>query len=300
VRAYIQQTQFKDLEQTGWASSNYHYIGFDAHVIPANFLLFLRKVPRHSTPTPQGLGPQKLGTIQRVSSDPGIVNMTHIRELRLEPSWKMRLQDEFQQAYMQELRAYLLLRKKQGAVIYPPGPMIFNALDSTPFDHVKVVILGQDPYHGPGQAHGLCFSVPDGVPAPPSLVNIFKEIESDLGRAPKTKGNLQNWAEQGVLLLNAVLTVERGLAGSHQGKGWERFTDRIVTELNRHRNNLVFILWGSYAGKKGDSIDQSRHLVLKAPHPSPLSAHRGFFGCGHFSRANRYLNEHGHEPIRWS
>jgi len=226
--------------------------------------------------------------------------MTQDREIRLQPGWKNCLQDEFHQPYMQELRSFLLQRKKQGAVIYPPGALIFNALDSTPFEQVKVVILGQDPYHGPGQAHGLCFSVPDGVQTPPSLVNIFKEIESDLGVPCTSNGNLQRWAEQGVLLLNAVLTVERGHAGSHQGKGWERFTDRIVAELNQHRDNLVFLLWGSYAAKKGDSIDSSRHLVLKAPHPSPLSAHRGFFGCRHFSRANSYLQEHGLEPIHWA
>lgn len=226
--------------------------------------------------------------------------MTQDRALRLEPSWKNHLQDEFQQTYMQELRAFLLQRKQQGAVIFPPGPLIFNALDSTPFERVKVVILGQDPYHGPRQAHGLCFSVQDGVQAPPSLVNIFKEIESDLGVPCSSRGNLQSWAEQGVLLLNAVLTVEQGLAGSHQGKGWERFTDRVVAELNQRRQNLVFLLWGSYAAKKGDAIDPKRHLVLKAPHPSPLSAHRGFFGCRHFSRANGYLQEHGIEPVRWA
>jgi uracil-DNA glycosylase len=226
--------------------------------------------------------------------------MTQDRALRLEPSWKNHLQDEFQQTYMQELRAFLLQRKQQGAVIFPPGPLIFNALDSTPFERVRVVILGQDPYHGPRQAHGLCFSVQDGVQAPPSLVNIFKEIESDLGVPCSSRGNLQRWAEQGVLLLNAVLTVEQGLAGSHQGKGWERFTDRVVAELNQGRQNLVFLLWGSYAAKKGDAIDPSRHLVLKAPHPSPLSAHRGFFGCRHFSRANSYLQEHGIEPIHWA
>ena len=226
--------------------------------------------------------------------------MTQDREIRLQPGWKNCLQDEFHQPYMQELRSFLLQRKKQGAVIYPPGALIFNALDSTPFEQVKVVILGQDPYHGPRQAHGLCFSVQDGVQTPPSLVNIFKEIESDLGVPCTSNGNLQHWAEQGVLLLNAVLTVEQGQAGSHQGKGWERFTDRIVAELNQHRNNLVFLLWGSYAAKKGDAIDRSRHLVLKAPHPSPLSAHRGFFGCRHFSRANSYLQEHGLEPIHWA
>ncbi len=222
------------------------------------------------------------------------------REVRLEPGWKARLADEFEQPYMAVLRDFLLERKRAGAVIYPPGPLIFNALDSTPFDRVKVVILGQDPYHGPGQAHGLCFSVRDGVPPPPSLVNIYREIADDLGVPPPAGGNLQAWAEQGVLLLNAVLTVERGRAGAHQGKGWERFTDRVVAELNRHRDGLVFLLWGSYALKKGAAIDRSRHLVLTAPHPSPLSAHRGFFGCRHFSKANQYLENNGQEPIRWS
>lgn len=207
--------------------------------------------------------------------------------------------DEFHQPYIEQLRAFLLQRKQQGAVIYPPGRQIFNALDSTPFDQVKVVILGQDPYHGPGQAHGLCFSVPDGVAIPPSLINIYQEIERDIGQRLPDSGNLQHWAGQGVLLLNAVLTVEQSRAGSHQGKGWEKFTDRVVRELNDGRSNLVFMLWGSYAMKKGAMIDRSRHLVLTAPHPSPLSAHRGFFGCRHFSDANRYLREHGQEPIRW-
>ena len=190
-------------------------------------------------------------------------------------------------------------RKGNGAVIYPPGEFIFNALNSTPFDAVKVVILGQDPYHGPGQAHGLCFSVQDGVAVPPSLLNIYKELEADLGSSRPPGGNLQHWAEQGVLLLNAVLTVERGRAGAHQGKGWEKFTDRIVSELNDSRDGLVFMLWGSYAMKKGAMIDRSRHLVLTAPHPSPLSAHRGFFGCRHFSKANTWLEQHGKPPIRW-
>jgi uracil-DNA glycosylase len=226
--------------------------------------------------------------------------MNEQREIRLEASWKSRLADEFARPYMEELRAFLLERKRNGAVIYPPGPLIFNALDSTPFERVKVVILGQDPYHGPGQAHGLCFSVPDGVPPPPSLLNIYREVASDLGVSPPASGNLRPWVEQGVLLLNAVLTVERGRAGAHQGKGWERFTDRVIAELNRGRDGLVFMLWGSYALQKGAAIDRSRHLVLTAPHPSPLSAHRGFFGCRHFSRANRYLQEHGVEPIRWA
>ena len=227
-------------------------------------------------------------------------SVTQTREIRLESSWKSRLQDEFRQPYMDQLRAFLLQRKRQGAVIYPPGPMIFNALNSTPFEQVKVVILGQDPYHGPGQAHGLCFSVPDGVPIPPSLANIYAEIEQDTGLKSPGSGNLRRWAVQGVLLLNAVLTVERGRAGAHQGKGWERFTDRVVKALNDGRDGLVFMLWGSYAMKKGAAIDRARHLVLTAPHPSPLSAHRGFFGCRHFTRANRYLQEHGRKPIDWT
>jgi uracil-DNA glycosylase len=226
--------------------------------------------------------------------------MTEQREIRLESSWKTRLTPEFSQPYMTSLREFLLQRKKAGAVIYPPGGKIFKALDSTPFDAVKVVILGQDPYHGPGQAHGLCFSVRLGVPTPPSLINILKEIEDDLGIAAPDHGYLQHWANQGVLLLNAVLTVERGRAGAHQGKGWEPFTDQVVRLLNAERDGLVFLLWGSYALKKGAVIDRDRHLVLTAPHPSPLSAHRGFFGCRHFSRANLYLEQRGVEPIDWS
>ncbi len=225
--------------------------------------------------------------------------MNKVREIQLEPSWKARLAGEFEQTFMQNLRQFLIERKRNGAVIYPPGGQIFNAMDSTPFAEVKVVILGQDPYHGPGQAHGLCFSVMDGVTIPPSLVNIYKEIEQDLGPRPPASGNLQHWADQGVLLLNAVLTVERGQAGAHQGKGWERFTDCIVSELNRGRDGLVFMLWGSYATKKGSHIDRDRHLVLTAPHPSPLSAHRGFFGCRHFSKANTWLQQHGQQPIKW-
>lgn len=222
------------------------------------------------------------------------------REIRLHPSWKSRLEDEFALPYMDALRAFLLERKQDGAVIYPPGGLIFNAMNSTPYDEVKVVILGQDPYHGPGQAHGLCFSVMDGVVPPPSLVNIFRELEEDLGVPAPSGGNLQPWADQGVLLLNAVLTVERGRAGAHQGKGWERFTDRVVSELNDGRDGLVFMLWGSYAMKKGAVIDRGRHLVLSAPHPSPLSAHRGFFGCRHFSKANAWLERRGHGQIRWA
>ena len=225
--------------------------------------------------------------------------MEQTREIRLEESWNKRLADEFDQPYMAALRQFLLERKRAGAVIYPPGSLIFSALDSTPFDRVKVVILGQDPYHGPGQAHGLCFSVREGVEWPPSLRNIFREISDDLGGKPPASGNLLPWAQQGVLLLNAVLTVEKGRAGSHQGKGWERFTDRVVSELNAGRNGVVFMLWGSYAMKKGAAIDRDRHLVLTAPHPSPLSAHRGFFGCRHFSKANAWLEKLGETPIRW-
>jgi uracil-DNA glycosylase len=226
--------------------------------------------------------------------------METAREIQLEESWKSRLADEFAEPYMVALRTFLLERKRAGAVIYPPGTLIFNALNSTPFDRVKVVILGQDPYHGPGQAHGLCFSVRHGVELPPSLRNIYREMADDLGCELPADGDLQRWAEQGVLLLNAVLTVERGSAGAHQGKGWERFTDRVVTELNDHRENLVFMLWGSYAMKKGSVIDRNRHLVLTAPHPSPLSAHRGFFGCRHFSRADAWLAQHGDQPICWA
>jgi uracil-DNA glycosylase len=225
--------------------------------------------------------------------------MSKPREIQLEPCWKSRLEKEFSQPYMRRLREFLLARNQAGATIYPPGKLIFNALNSTPFDQVKVVILGQDPYHGPGQAHGLCFSVMDNVPLPPSLVNIYKEIQSDLGCERPSGGNLHGWAQQGVLLLNAVLTVERGQAGAHQGKGWEQFTDSIVNELDAGRQNLVFLLWGSYAMKKGAMIDRQRHLVLTAPHPSPLSAHRGFFGCRHFSRTNEWLVQHGELPISW-
>lgn len=200
---------------------------------------------------------------------------------------------------MLALGEFLRNEKAAGKVIYPPGGRIFAALDATPFDAVKVVILGQDPYHGPNQAHGLCFSVLPEVPSPPSLENIFKEIARDLGIARPDHGCLLPWARQGVLLLNSVLTVERGLAGSHQGKGWEGFTDACIDALNREREGIVFLLWGSYAQAKGKLIDTRRHRVLKAPHPSPLSAHRGFIGCGHFSRANEYLNERGHAAINW-
>jgi uracil-DNA glycosylase len=220
--------------------------------------------------------------------------------IRLEPSWKARVGDYLQRDEMQALAAFLRQRKAAGARIYPPGPRIFAALDATPFDAAKVVVLGQDPYHGVGQAHGLCFSVPPGVPVPPSLDNIFKELQRDLGIARPDHGCLLPWARQGVLLLNAVLTVEEGRAGAHAGKGWEGFTDHIVETLNRERDGLVFLLWGSYAQAKGKVIDSGRHRVLKAPHPSPLSAHSGFFGCRHFSKANAFLEERGLAPIDWA
>ena len=219
--------------------------------------------------------------------------------LRLHPSWKAHLGDYFQREDMRALSGFLRDRQARGARIFPPGPQIFAALDATPFDAVKVVILGQDPYHGAGQAHGLCFSVQPGVPVPPSLDNIYKELQRDLGIARPDPGCLTHWARQGVLLLNAVLTVEEGHAGAHQGKGWEGFTDHIVDVLNREREHLVFLLWGSYAQVKGKMIDTSKHRVLKAPHPSPLSAHRGFIGCGHFSKTNEYLVRHGMTPIDW-
>ncbi len=220
--------------------------------------------------------------------------------VKLEPSWKARVGDWFERDDMRALSAFLRERKAAGARIYPPGPQIFAAFDATPFERVKVVVLGQDPYHGPGQAHGLCFSVQPGVTVPPSLENIYKEIHRDLGLPRPDHGYLMAWAHQGVLLLNAVLTVEDGRAGSHQGKGWEGFTDHVVDTLNREREGLVFLLWGSYAQAKGKVIDPRRHRVLKAPHPSPLSAHRGFIGCGHFSAANEYLSRQGQAPIDWS
>ena len=221
------------------------------------------------------------------------------RVVQLAEDWKQALGDEFDQPYMQQLRAFLLEEKAAGKAIFPPGPLIFNALNSTPLSKVKVVIIGQDPYHGPGQAHGLCFSVQPGVRPPPSLQNIYKEIHRDLGHPIPNHGCLQSWAEQGVLLLNAVLTVTQGQAGAHANRGWERFTSRIIEILNSECEHLVFMLWGSYAQKKGQHIDTSRHCVLKSVHPSPLSAHRGFIGCGHFSAANAYLMEKGREPINW-
>jgi len=220
--------------------------------------------------------------------------------IQLEPSWKARVGDYLLRPDMQALAQFLRAEKAKGKRIYPRGRDIFAALQATPFDQVKVVVLGQDPYHGPGQAHGLCFSVPPGVDVPPSLQNIFKEIERDLDIKRPSHGCLTSWAQQGVLLLNAVLTVEAGQAGAHQGKGWEGFTDHIVERLNAERDGLVFLLWGSYAQAKGRIIDGQRHCVLRAPHPSPLSAHRGFLGCGHFSAANRWLAGRRLTPIDWS
>ena len=220
--------------------------------------------------------------------------------IKLEPSWKSRVGDYLQRDDMRALSAFLRERRQRGARIFPPAANIFAALDATPFDRTKVVLLGQDPYHGAGQAHGLCFSVQPGVPVPPSLDNIFKELQRDLGIARPDHGCLSPWARQGVLLLNSVLTVEQGRAGAHAGKGWEGFTDHVVDVLNREREGLVFLLWGSYAQAKGKVIDTSRHRVLRAPHPSPLSAHRGFIGCGHFSATNDYLARRGIAPIDWS
>ena len=219
--------------------------------------------------------------------------------IQLEDSWLAILEQEFEQPYMQQLRQFLRAEKDRRKVIYPPGKQIFHAFNTTPFDQVKVVILGQDPYHGPNQAHGLSFSVKPGVSLPPSLINIFKEIENDIGIPTPSHGCLQSWAEQGVLLLNATLTVERSRAGSHQGKGWETFTDKVIQALNEQREGLVFMLWGSYAQKKGALIDRDKHQILTSPHPSPLSAHRGFFGNSHFSKANHYLEQQGLTPINW-
>ncbi|MGN6092620.1 MAG: uracil-DNA glycosylase [Luteibacter jiangsuensis] len=220
--------------------------------------------------------------------------------VKLEPSWKARIGAYLDRPDMLALSDFLRSEKARGKTIYPPGPEIFNAFAHTPFDKVRVVILGQDPYHGPGQAHGLSFSVRPGVRVPPSLQNMFKEIEDCLGIPRPDHGCLTPWADRGVLLLNAVLTVEAGNAGSHQGKGWEGFTDAAIDALNREREGLVFMLWGSHAQRKGQLIDGKRHLVLRSVHPSPLSAHRGFMGCGHFAKANAWLESRGEPPIDWS
>lgn len=218
---------------------------------------------------------------------------------QLHPSWQAMIGQEFDKPYMQALREFLKQEKVIGKTIFPPSALIFNAFNHTPFEQVRVVIIGQDPYHGPNQAHGLSFSVPKGIPLPPSLINIYKEIESDLNIKMSGSGDLTPWAEQGVLLLNATLTVEQAKAGSHQKRGWEMFTDASIAALNANRQNLVFVLWGSYAQKKGEAIDPKKHLVLKSVHPSPLSAHRGFFGNHQFSTINQYLIEHGQTPVNW-
>ena len=218
--------------------------------------------------------------------------------VRIDESWRQVLQPEFDKPYF-ELLTDCVRHAYRTTQCFPPAGQIFRAFDLCPFDQVRVVIIGQDPYHDVNQAHGLCFSVQDGVPAPPSLVNIYKELNRDLGKPIPTSGDLTHWAEQGVLLLNATLTVEAHRAGSHQGKGWEELTDAAIQALNNQRSNIVFMLWGSYAQRKGQFIDRRRHLVLTAVHPSPLSAYRGFIGCGHFSQANAYLQQHGQTPIAW-
>ena len=217
---------------------------------------------------------------------------------QIEESWKEILIDEFNKPYFSQLKDFLVEEKKRH-IIYPPGPLIFNAFNKTPFDKVKVVLLGQDPYHGPGQAHGLCFSVPEGVQPPPSLINIFKEINSDLGIPVPPNGDLTRWAEQGVLLLNAILTVRAGQASSHREHGWEQFTDAVIKTISDKKSGVVFLLWGKYARSKKALIDGNKHLILEAPHPSPYSADYGFFGCRHFSKANNYLVQQGKEPVKW-
>ncbi|HJZ39698.1 MAG TPA: uracil-DNA glycosylase [Bacteroidales bacterium] len=217
---------------------------------------------------------------------------------QIENSWKEELKEEFNASYFMGLKEFLL-EEKAAFTVYPPGKFIFHAFQLAPFDRVRVVLLGQDPYHGPGQAHGLCFSVPEGIPPPPSLVNIFKEIERDLGIPAPVHGNLTRWATQGVLLLNATLTVRANQPGSHQRKGWETFTDAVIRKLSERRVGLVFLLWGKFAQEKESLIDVNRHYVLKAAHPSPFSAYNGFFGCRHFSKTNEILNKHGLEEIDW-
>jgi uracil-DNA glycosylase len=219
-------------------------------------------------------------------------------DVKIEKTWKSKLNPEFEKEYFIRLSEFIRQEYKKNTV-YPQGSLIFNAFNLCPFDNVKAVIIGQDPYHGPGQAHGLCFSVRDGVDFPPSLINIFKEIELDMGLSRPASGNLERWAAQGVLLLNATLTVRAHQAGSHQKKGWEEFTDSVISIINHEKRNVVFLLWGAYAQKKGESIDRSKHLVLESVHPSPLSASRGFFGNKHFSRCNNYLMDNGIEPIIW-
>ena len=217
----------------------------------------------------------------------------------IEEKWREILWKEFQSPYFSELKEFLVEEKKQ-FTIFPPGNLMFNAFQHTPFDHVKAVVLGQDPYHGSGQAHGLCFSVPPGIPKPPSLVNIFKELHADLGIPVPEHGNLEKWADQGVLLLNATLSVRAGQAGSHQNRGWETFTNRVIEQISTHKSGVVFLLWGRYAQAKESLIDGQKHLILKAAHPSPFSAYSGFFGCQHFSKTNEYLEQHGINGIDWT
>ena len=221
-------------------------------------------------------------------------------EVKIEPGWKKLLKKEFEQPYFEQMALHLKTEKQQGKIIYPPGAFIFNAFNSTPIDQVKVVILGQDPYHGAGQAHGLCFSVQTGVPPPPSLINIFKELNEDLGVALPSHGNLSAWATQGVFLLNASLTVRAGEPMSHSKIGWAQFTDNVIKKISTEKTKVVFLLWGKFAQEKKVLIDESKHCILKAAHPSPLSAHAGFFGCRHFSKTNEYLVSKGIDPVNWS
>lgn len=225
--------------------------------------------------------------------------MAQYNRIKLEKSWKEALSAEFAQPYMQQLSDFLRQEKQHGKVIFPPGPLIFNALNLTPLPEVKVVIIGQDPYHGPGQAHGLSFSVPEAIKTPPSLVNIYKELKRDLNIPIAQHGNLQAWAEQGVLLLNTTLTVEQGQAGSHAKAGWQRFTDCIIRSVSEQQAHVVFMLWGAHARSKAELIDDTKHLILTSAHPSPLSAYRGFLGCGHFSQCNKFLQRTGQTPIDW-
>lgn len=220
-------------------------------------------------------------------------------DVKIEPGWKELLKEEFNKPYFQQIAKHLKTEKTQGKIIYPPGSQIFNAFDTTPFDKVKVVILGQDPYHGPRQAHGLCFSVQDGVPPPPSLVNIFKELQEDVGIRIPNHGNLTAWAKQGVFLLNASLTVRAAEPMSHAKIGWATFTDTVIKKISEEKEHAVFMLWGKFAQDKRVLVDSAKHLVLRAAHPSPLSAHNGFFGCKHFSKANQYLMSKGIDPIDW-
>lgn len=235
-----------------------------------------------------------LGPVSLYSS-----TMNQANNLKIEESWRKKLAPEFEAPYMKDLKGFLRDEYRKGKVIYPKPEEYFAAFDLTPFNDVKVVILGQDPYHGPGQAHGLCFSVKPGIKTPPSLVNIYKELKTDLGIENQGHGFLASWAEQGVLLLNSVMTVEKGQAASHRNKGWETFTDKVIEAVNKRTKPVVFILWGSYAQKKGAFVDRKKHLVLEGPHPSPLSAHRGFFGCRHFSKANEFLIKNQMSPIDW-